>query len=194
MASGYINKERKIFADDVNNPHIHDNGGITDIVSEHIADIVDDNAEEVFTKENTVNEIVNAVLPHIPTPAGGVNLELKERVAYGGYTENTTGHTFTFRLPLNFLDNNNLFYVGITSGNKCDNIGGFVFYDGALYAQHSFKKSFIGFDYNNKMGELYLEYTHTPSAQADILNVTVKAVNDVFNGESGYISIYTIKK
>lgn len=61
MASGYINKERKIFADDVNNPHILGVGGVTDIMAEHVADIVEDNADEIFSKPETETAINNIV-------------------------------------------------------------------------------------------------------------------------------------
>lgn len=47
MSKGYVNKETRILADNVNAPHIYDEGGVTDTVSKHIVDIIDDHKEEI---------------------------------------------------------------------------------------------------------------------------------------------------
>lgn len=67
---GFVNPDTKIMADDPVQPYIMDAGGVTDAVGAHIADIIDDRAEEIFTdeKENTFREVkrvVGSVLPEV---------------------------------------------------------------------------------------------------------------------------------
>ena len=192
MASkGYVNKDTRILADNVNAPHIFDEGGVTDTVSEHIVDIIDDHKEELIATAENVG-LVKAGSGLSIDENGALNV-----TASGGLTLTEIGvstqsdrPSIRVSIPYTNFNQYKFLYIGLFGGNG--GLGGSILYPTMRWHGQTFGKFITPVADRNNIGSIgYM------TAKADISGsnnyiLDVYLENITLGSSGSYIAVYGV--